>query len=150
VSHPAAPGGRAPGQNAGWLGPAHDPLVINGNPASPDFRFADCFGPTADVSADRLRGRRALLEQLSAASGPSDVWQARALDLLGSPAAQRAFDLRREPAAVRDRYGRHIHGQSVLLARRLIEAGVRLVSVNWHNDGQTFWDTHSNNFNGLR
>jgi len=57
--------------------------------------------------------------------------------LISSPAAQRAFDLEAEPASVRDRYGRHIFGQSVLLARRLVEAGVRLVHVNWvrHDNG---------------
>jgi uncharacterized protein (DUF1501 family) len=63
---------------------------------------------------------------------------------------RQAFDLSREPGALRDRYGRHIHGQCLLLARRLIEAGVRLVCVNWHQDGHTFWDTHSNNFPGLK
>ncbi|MEO6810019.1 MAG: DUF1501 domain-containing protein, partial [Isosphaeraceae bacterium] len=51
---------------------------------------------------------------------------------------------------VRDRYGRHIHGQCLLMARRLIEAGVHLVTVNWHDDHQNFWDTHSDNFNQLK
>jgi hypothetical protein len=148
VSHPAAPGGKAPGQNAGWLGPGYDPLVLNGDPAAPDFGVADTLGRAAGVSDSRLQDRRALLGRINPA-GPTSVWQERALDLLSSPVAQRAFDLGTEPAAVRDRYGRHTHGQAVLLARRLIEAGVRLVCVNWHNDGQTFWDTHANNFNGL-
>ncbi|HET6576525.1 MAG TPA: DUF1501 domain-containing protein, partial [Fimbriiglobus sp.] len=73
-----------------------------------------------------------------------------ALELLSSAGAEAAFDLSREPPALRDRYGRHTHGQSCLLARRLIEAGVRLVCVNWPDDGKTFWDTHGNNFNGLK
>ena len=76
--------------------------------------------------------------------------QARALSLLGSPEVREAFDLSQEPADVRERYGRNIHGQCVLLARRLIEHGVPLVNVNWHNDGQSFWDTHGNNFNRLK
>jgi hypothetical protein len=72
---------------------------------------------------------------------------ARALSLLSSPEVRQAFDLAQEPAETRDRYGRNIHGQCVLLARRLIEHGVPLVNVNWHNDGKAFWDTHGNNFN---
>ena len=62
----------------------------------------------------------------------------------------KAFDLSQEPAAVRDRYGRNIHGQCVLMARRLVEHGVSLVSVNWHNDGHNFWDTHGANFSRLK
>jgi hypothetical protein len=117
--------------------------VIDGSPGG-------IVGRGAGGNAARLQERRALLEQLEPAGGPANVWRERAFDLLCSPAAQRAFDLTAEPAAVRDRYGRHIHGQAVLMARRLVEAGVRLVCVNWHNDGQNFWDTHSNNFTGLR
>src|SRR5262249_38104357 len=69
----------------------------------------------------------------------------RAFDLLSSPAAQRAFDISAEPAGVRDRYGRHTFGQSVLLARRLVEAGVRLVHVNWvrHDNGKGLQGYHS-------
>jgi uncharacterized protein (DUF1501 family) len=70
--------------------------------------------------------------------------------LAGSAAGRGAFDLEREPAAVRDRYGRNPHGQSVLLARRLAERGVPLVTVFWPNDGiknvSVYWDTHSRNF----
>jgi uncharacterized protein (DUF1501 family) len=61
-----------------------------------------------------------------------------------------AFDLTQESDSTRERYGRNIHGQSVLMARRLVEHGVPLVSVNWHNDGKNFWDTHGNNFNRLK
>jgi hypothetical protein len=145
VSHPAAPGGVAPGQNGGWLGPGFDPFVLTGNPAAADFQVPGLARP-GDVSAERLAGRRSLLERFHAAGGD---WQ-RAYALLTSPRAQRAFDLGREPERVRDRYGRHIHGQCLLTARRLIEADVRLVQVNWHQDGRTFWDTHGNNFNRLR
>jgi uncharacterized protein (DUF1501 family) len=76
--------------------------------------------------------------------------QERAFDMLTSDAVRRAFDVSAEPAAPRDRYGRHIHGQCLLLARRLVEAGVPLVCVNWHNDRQNFWDTHGNNFKRLK
>ena len=74
----------------------------------------------------------------------------KAFGLLASTKARTAFDLSQEPSAVRDRYGRNIHGQCVLLARRLVEHGVPLVSVNWHNDGHNFWDTHGRNFSRLK
>jgi len=108
------------------------------------------------LSVERLGSRHELLKTLDRqragfenAPSVSDKQQ-RALSLLASPEVRRAFDLSQEPAEVRDRYGRHIHGQCVLLARRLVEQGVPLVSVNWHNDGKTFWDTHGNNFNRLK
>jgi uncharacterized protein (DUF1501 family) len=83
-----------------------------------------------------------------------DHWTQRALQLVSSPQARAAFDLSQEPAAVRDRYGRHTFGQSCLLARRLIEAGVVLVQVTWPrqagalNNGH--WDTHSANSESLK
>ena len=80
----------------------------------------------------------------------SHYWERRAFDLLASPRVRQAFDLNQESNQVRDRYGRNIHGQCVLLARRLVENGVPLVTVNWHSDGRNFWDTHGNNFNRLR
>src|SRR5262249_30328498 len=73
----------------------------------------------------------------------------RALSLVTSPRARQAFDLAREPAGVRDRYGRNSFGQGLLLARRLVEAGVGLVTVNWARD-DAFWDTHANNFRDLK
>jgi hypothetical protein len=152
VSHPAAPGGKAPGQNAGWLGKAFDPFLLAADPSAPEFAVRELTRP-AELSTERLEKRRGLLEKLAArvttADGAAETLH-RALDMLTSDAARRAFDLAREPAPLRDRYGRHIHGQCLLLARRLIEAGVRLVCVNWHHDGQFFWDTHTNNFNGLK
>ena len=72
------------------------------------------------------------------------------LDALVSSEARGAFEIGREDPKLRDRYGRNIHGQCLLLARRLVEAGVGLVTVNWHNDGNFFWDTHGNNFNQLK
>jgi hypothetical protein len=79
-----------------------------------------------------------------------DGFQTRALDTMVSAEARGAFQLEREDPRIRDRYGRHIHGQCLLLARRLVEAGVSLVTVNWHNDGRNFWDTHAANFARLK
>jgi len=76
--------------------------------------------------------------------------QSRAFESITSPDVRDAFDLSAEPEKVRDDYGRNIHGQSVLMARRLVERGVPLVTVNWHNDGRNFWDTHADNFNRLK
>jgi len=152
VSHPAAPGGTAPGQNGGWLGNGFDPFLVTGNPNLPAFAVAGLRAP-ADVSPNRLRDRAELSRLLDRTGGPTDGYtglQTKALDLLLSPAVSTAFDLSRESATVRDKYGRHSHGQSCLLARRLIEAGTRLVTVNWPDDGQSFWDTHGNNFPSLK
>jgi Protein of unknown function (DUF1501) len=90
------------------------------------------------------------------AIGRYDAPSQQAFDLLRSPRARRAFDLAKEPTVVRDRYGRHKFAQSVLLARRLVEAGVSLVQVNWPrengdmNSNSPVWDTHSNNSQRLR
>ena len=152
VSHPAAPGGVAPGQNGGWLGPGYDPFVVSGDPNSPSFSVAG-LNASADATFARLHSRETLWRELDAQAGWEESLsplQQKAFDLLGSPAAQCAFRLDDEAPATRDRYGRHIHGQCLLLARRLIEAGVRLVCVNWHQDGHNFWDTHGDNFGSLK
>jgi hypothetical protein len=155
VSHPAAPGGKAPGQHAGMLGPGYDPFVIEGDPNAANFQVSGLSLP-AGVTASQMHGRRELAklfdhqaERLSqdSVAASFDKHQQRAVDLVASPQARSALDLSQETAATRDRYGRNIHGQSVLLARRLAEAEVPLVTVNWHNDGSNFWDTHGNNFN---
>jgi uncharacterized protein (DUF1501 family) len=155
--HPAAPGGEAPGQHGGWLGPAYDGMTLTGDPNHPNWQPQGLALP-ADIGLDRLESRAELLKLLDAqtaldqatASGAFRGHQARALRMLASANVRDAFDLGREKAVTRDRYGRNIHGQCVLLARRLVEHGVPLVSVNWHNDGQNFWDTHGNNFNRLK
>jgi hypothetical protein len=85
-----------------------------------------------------------------AGPGAWDGFQGRALDALVSAEARGAFQIDREDPKIRDRYGRNIHGQCLLLARRLVEAGVGLVTVNWHDDGRNFWDTHGDNFNRLK
>jgi hypothetical protein len=122
----------------GFLGPAHAPLLVGkgaDNAAAPGFRLA-AFDPPADVTSARLGQRHDLLTRLEPSAAPTAPvdslrrFRERALDLVTGAEARRAFDLGREPARVRDRYGLHPLGQNLLLARRLIEAGVRLVSVN--------------------
>ena len=136
-------GPERPGQHAGFLGAAYDPYRINSDPNSPNFSpgalaAAQRPGPPArPPGATAAVDRQARHLEASDAGRTLDPYFTRAFDLISSTAAQRAFDLNAEPASVRDRYGRHIFGQSVLLARRLVEAGVRLVHVNWvrHDNG---------------
>lgn len=140
------------GQTAAYLGSAHEPFFLNSDPARPDFRVADLEVPK-DPSGFRLDARRRLLHQLddlqrrteTASTQTHDSAYERAFRLLTSPKAKAAFDLNREPANLRDRYGRNTFGQSCLLARRLIENGVRYVTVN-HFDtvfNLSCWDMHA-------
>lgn len=146
------------GQFAGWLGPTWDPLTIDADPSKPDYRVGD-FQLQDGVSLDRVGGRQSLLGRLESqldqleqnrTVGAMSRHYSRAFDLLASAVGRSAFDLTEEPDAMRDRYGRNPHGQSVLQARRLIERGVPLVTVFWPNDGiknvSVYWDTHSKNF----
>ncbi|MGH7199596.1 MAG: DUF1501 domain-containing protein, partial [Planctomycetaceae bacterium] len=150
------------GQFAGWLGQTYDPLTIDANPALPEYRVGD-FELQPGLSVSRLDDREQLLEQLArqqrrigedATLLAMDSHYQRAFDLLDSAVGQSAFDLTQEPDALRDRYGRNPHGQSVLQARRLIERGVPLVTVFWPNDGiknvSVYWDTPSRNFLDLK
>lgn len=155
--HPAAPGGVAPGQHGGYLGSNYDPLLVTGDPNEANWKV-DALNLPDGVTNEILTSRYELLQRLDeqrktwdslAATSRMSQYQTRALDLLSSDTVRKAFDLSQEPAEVRERYGRNIHGQCVLLARRLIEHGVPLVNVNWHNDGRNFWDTHGDNFNRL-
>ena len=136
----------------GFLGTAYSPLRIGtdlDNPSAANFRVT-AFDPPRDVSQDRLKHRWDLLNALDAAETKLRRFQERAVDLITGPEARRAFELEREPTALRDRYGRHPLGQNLLLARRLIEAGVRLVSLTaWTGTppGEKFrnvqtWDMH--------
>jgi hypothetical protein len=160
--HPAAPGGEAPGQHGGWLGKSHDGLLLTGDLNAPDWKPSALALP-ADMTLDRLQSRYQLLRSFDkqraeientvlheSAVADLEGHQAKAFDLLTSPKVREAFDLTRESEATREKYGRNIHGQSVLMARRLVEHGVPLVTVNWHNDGKNFWDTHGDNFNRLK
>jgi hypothetical protein len=149
------------GQFAGWLGQAFNPLTIDADPSHAEYHVGD-FDLPVEIPAARLASRRALLTgakglvetQASAPVRAMDHYYHRAFELLSSAAGGSAFDLHQEPAAVRDRYGRHPHGQSVLQARRFIERGVPLVTVFWPSEGiknvSVYWDTHSRNFVDLR
>jgi hypothetical protein len=149
------------GQGAGWLGPLHEPLRIDADASRSDYRVGE-FSLHAEVPAGRSRRRQELLRHLdrqrrrlaAEAEQAALAHHDRAFALLSSPEATRAFDLSREPLRVRERYGMNIHGQAVLQARRLVEAGVPLVTVFWQNDGITnvsvYWDTHSRNFIDLK
>lgn len=158
ITKEGAGGPPQPGFFGGFLGRAHDPLFVLNDPNSPDFAIPE-LTLAGDVSLQRLAARRALFREFDqwlsgrdgqAAVDAMDSFQQRALDLLTSPATQRAFLLSDEPEAVRERYGRNIYGQSVLLARRLIEAGTRVVTVSWAPDANATWDTHGSNFASLR
>jgi hypothetical protein len=128
------------GQHAGFLGASFDPYRINSDPSQPDFS-PGVLVPAPGLTAARMLDRRALLDaavaQSDLAINDMDASYDRAFDLIASPATRRAFDISAESKADRDRYGRHVFGQSVLLARRMVEAGVRLVHVNWvrHDNG---------------
>ena len=137
-------GPERPGQHAGFLGAGYDPYRVNSDPNLPSYS-PGALNPRPELSNTRLEDRRRLLDQLARQSEclpgsalADDPNYVRAFDLVSSRAAQHAFDMSAEPAKVRDRYGRHVFGQSVLLARRLVEAGVRLVHVNWvrHDKGK--------------
>jgi hypothetical protein len=147
-----------PGQDAGWLGDHADPWLVLCDPSRPDFRPPDISLPV-EVTPERLSQRLHLQTLMNRKFRALDddridrwsTWQTKAIDLMQSEEARRAFAIDREPDHVRDRYGRHRFGQSVLLARRLVEAGVSLVQVNWNraeNDpdvkASPMWDTHKN------
>jgi hypothetical protein len=114
------------------------------------------MGP--ELTLDALDRRRTLLEQLDGHAArldaaPADRLERRrrqAFDLLLSKSARSAFDLLTESPRLRDRYGRDLWGSSLLLARRLVEAGVTFVTVHTESKGNGHWDTHNNNFNMLR
>jgi hypothetical protein len=147
-----------PGFFGGWLGRGVDPLFVLRDPNAANFGMPELL-PPAGMTPDYLKTRRRLVGSLENAdarwaSGQQyrdiDSFQAKAFDLLTSPATQRAFQLEREPLPVRERYGRNIYGQSVLLARRLIEAGSRAACISWAPDANATWDTHGGNFPRLK
>jgi uncharacterized protein (DUF1501 family) len=154
-------GNLTPGQFAGFLGRQYDPLAILKDPSAADFHVPELSLP-AEVGASRLENREALLRLVdrqaqalvqSAETRALGVYHERAVNLLTSPAVREAFDLERESAALRARYGKNTLGQSCLLARRLIEAGVKLVTVCSGFNGKTpqdAWDTHTDNFRKLK
>jgi hypothetical protein len=150
-----------PGQTGGLLGERYSPLLIEGSPRTgrfspPPFQLAE------GVSPERLAARQRLLADVncqlpmnstSARMESADSFRERAVALLASNSVQQCFDLDLESAATRQRYGSHLFGQSCLMARRMLEAGVGLVTVYWHYEGpddSPVWDTHGNNFPHLR
>jgi hypothetical protein len=150
------------GQGAGWLGPTFDPMRIDGDGSKPDYKVGE-FDLLAEVPQSRSHHRRSLLNSIDESRHQIEQdprvlatrsHYDRAFSLLSSQGAVDAFDLSREPVAVRERYGMNVHGQSVLQARRLVEAGVPFVTVFWPNDGLTnvsvYWDTHNRNFIDLK
>ena len=161
-------GGAAPPDpsylTGGFLGAAHSPMLLgvshDDNPGTSGYRVR-AFDGAAQDSAERMTDRRTLLDRVDPSNGfggrtnvgrAMETHRAKAFDLLTGPSARQAFDLDKESPAMRDRYGRNPLGQNLLLARRLIESGVRLVSVvAWCGlaPGDKFvsietWDMHGN------
>jgi hypothetical protein len=138
-----------------YLGASAVPFVIEADPSSPGFSVPD-LAPPMTLDASRLASRRELLSKVdryqheaevaaNAGARSVSVFGERAFDLMTSPAAKKAFDITAETDALRDQYGRNTLGQSCLMARRLVEAGVRCVTVDHSN-----WDTHFDNFTILK
>ncbi len=146
-------GGNMPnGQAGGFLGKAHDPFVLNADPAKPNFRVPDLL-PPQEIGTVRLDRRRKIRELVDDAVELFEATENAALldgnfkaafRLMTSPQAREAFDLSQEPQQVRDRYGMTRFGQSCLLARRLIENGVRFVTINTFLTvfDEITWDIH--------
>jgi hypothetical protein len=156
-----------PGQFAARLGIEHDPLYVMGSQEKPLHFEAPALTLSGDVTAAQLSSRDRLLTTLNDARRGFDAvadvqkWsglQQRAMGLLASSATTAAFDVSAEPEAVRAKYGPSVNGMSLLVARRLVEAGVPFVTVFWLVDNKTAdkcrsagsWDTHGNNFNCLK
>ncbi len=164
VSYPyvIADGSTTPGQNASFLGKKHDPLLITEDPNDPNFKLPELSLPS-NLSYDRLTSRREiqhllnrqsqLWESSAEARGMDDYYE-KTLSMLTSTRVQEAFDLTKESDQTRERYGRTTYGQGCLLARRLVEAGVKFVNVYFSKGigGQSTtsggWDTHG--FNNTR
>lgn len=148
-----AGGGNLPnGQAGGFLGKAYDPFALNADPSKPDFVVPDLLPPQqiGEVRMERRRKLRDAVDQSLAAFEKSE--DARLLDsgfqsafrIMSSPQAREAFELSKEPVAVRERYGMNRFGQCCLLARRLVEAGVRFVTINTFLTvfNEVTWDIH--------
>jgi len=138
-----------------YLGATCAPLAIEADPSAPDFAVPDLMPPLG-VRGDRLAARKELLEQAdrfqksaegkaNKPAGAMSVFREKAFSLMTSPAAKQAFNIHAEPQKLRDAYGRNTLGQSCLMARRLVEAGVRCVTIEHSN-----WDTHDGNFATLK
>ena len=142
-----------PVAGAAYLGAAYNPFSAGGDPNNPGFSVRDLIPPNR-IDVSRISKRKELLSTFDTlrrdadASGIAlgmDRFYQEAFEIMTGPAAREAFDIKKEDAKLRDRYGRNTWGQSCLLARRLVEAGVTFVSVDLGG-----WDTHGNNFNQLK
>jgi hypothetical protein len=138
---------------AAYLGVAYNPFETQGDPNGDNFTVQNLKLPQG-LTLDRLENRRAILTHFdtlrrdidgSGLIGGMDTFAQQAYNIVTSPKVQAAFDISKEDAKTRDLYGRTTWGQNTLLARRLIEAGVRFVTVNVGG-----WDTHANNFESLK
>ncbi len=162
-----APEYTRPGQFSARLGIEYDPLFINGTRESPLDFTVPALSLAADASPERMTSRRELLAAIDQAQRVAEhsgvvadyrKHQHKAFSLLTASKTKSAFDVRAEPQAVRDKYGPGINSTSMLLARRLVEAGVPFVTVFWKGDKELDtlcksgggWDTHGNNFNCLK
>jgi Protein of unknown function (DUF1501) len=142
-----------PGFFAGFLGPAHDPLFVPQNANAREFRPLPIVADRARLESRRsllstVESQAAAFERTRAVRG-FDSDYAKAFDVLTSAGVRDAFDLEEEPERLRSEYGRTPFGQGCLLARRLVERGVSLVTVNWERD-DAYWDTHKNNFADMK
>ena len=159
---PGSPQFTRPGQFSAKLGVDFDPVYVLGKIDKPDEFTTPVLTLSGEVSRERLQDRRTLLATLDdmnrnvdrAVATNYSKQQAKAFALLTAPKTKAAFELSTEPQAVRDRYGSTINGLSMLLARRLVEAGVPFISVFWMEDlklndlckSAGGWDTHGSNF----
>jgi hypothetical protein len=145
-------GGLPHGQSAGYLGKTYDPFVLNADPGVKDFQVADLLPPDyiTSIREQRRKTLRAAVDgsikafETSADARLMDANFAQAYRLMSSQAAREAFDLKAEPDSVKDRYGRSRFGMSCLLSRRLVERGVRFVTVNMFETvfNEITWDIH--------
>jgi uncharacterized protein (DUF1501 family) len=140
------------GQSGGLLGAKYDPWQIKQDPNEPNFGIEELNLPVG-LTAGHLGDRRTLLQQVDSQRSWADrqafdSLHDRAFSLLAADKVARAFDLKREDPKVRDRYGRHMFGQSLLLARRLVQAGVPIVQANMGHMNN--WDTHASNCEQLK
>jgi hypothetical protein len=155
---------RIAGQTGGRMGERFNAFLVDGDPTRTDFRLPGIELPN-DVPLERVLGRADFLRRLESTSAPpsmrrdlDELFSAKfrsALAMVTNPTTARAFDLRLEPESMRDRYGATKFGQSLLLARRLVEAGVSLVTVNWDDESRfdkvsPHWDTHHHLFAKLK
>jgi hypothetical protein len=144
-----------PSTGPAYLGSGAAPFVIDADPNAPDFAVRDIVPPPA-IAMSRLEARKELLARIDRFQQAEEakanrnaqavgVFQQKAFELMTSAEAKKAFNIHAEADKLRDQYGRNSLGQSCLMARRLVEAGVRCVTIDHSN-----WDTHNDNFNTLK